>query len=33
MLIDPKWFYITFVIVVVAVAGLMWWTGDYRAKK
>ena len=33
MLIDPQWFYITFGVVVVLVAALMWWSGAYGRKK
>ena len=32
MLIDPTWFYVTFGIVVVVVAGLMWWAGALKKK-
>ena len=30
MLIDPEWFYIAFGVIVVVVAGLMWWAGAFK---
>jgi len=32
VLIDPIWFYVTFGVVVVVVAGLMWWAGAFKKK-
>ena len=33
MLIDPVWFYVVFGVVVVVVAGLMWWAGAFKKKQ
>lgn len=32
MLVDPQWFYITFGVIVVIVAGLMWWAGAFKKR-
>jgi hypothetical protein len=32
-MIDPIWFYVTFGVVVVVVAGLMWWAGAFKKKR
>jgi hypothetical protein len=31
-MVDPSWFYITFGVIVVLVAGLMWWAGAFKKK-
>lgn len=31
-IIDPKWFFVSFGVIIVVVAGLMWWAGSFKQR-